>query len=149
MGSRVNLIFILVFFLLICGDVILSQDIPVYEMIGKKISTVVNTYGKPDHRDNSSPPIECLFYQSKYLRMVFVGDKDGIFQAESCRSLNSESSAKSHLRDIISGCIEKSIKVDTLNTEDFKISTTQMRAEVTLFKNSYSNKYEVRIKAGK
>ena len=96
-----------------------------------------------------SPPIECLFYQSKFLRMVFVGSKDGIFQAESCRSLNSNSSAKKHLTDIIAGCIEKGIKVDTLNAEDFKISTTKMRAEITLFKNTYSNKYEVRIKAGK
>ena len=147
MGSRVKLFLLPVFFLLIYSSVIYSQKVPVYEMIGKRVKSVTNTYGKPVHRDKSDPTLECLFYQTKTLRMVFVAGKTGVFQAESTRGLNSSNSAKKHLSAIIAGCIEKGINVDTLNAEDYKISNDKMRAEVTLFQNSYSKKYEVRVKA--
>lgn len=149
MGSRQKITAMFAAFLFIFCSVVNSQNVPVYEMIGKKVNSVINAYGKPAHRDKSDPTLECLFYQTSNLRMVFVSGSEGVFQAESTRSLNSAGSAKNHLDDIIKGCLEKEMKVDTINSEDFKISGDNIRAEITLFKNSYSNKYEVRIKATK
>lgn len=149
MGSRVNQSILPAIFLFVFCSVIYSQSVPVYEMIGKRVSSVTNTYGKPAHSDKSDPTLECMFYQTQTLRMVFVADKDGVFQAESTRSLNSSGSAKSHLDEIIRGCLAKEMTVDTLNAEDFKAVGDNVKAEITLFQNSYSKKYEVRVKATK
>lgn len=128
---------------------IYSQKVPVFEMIGKKINTVINTYGKPQHRDNSNPVMECLFYQSKDLRMVFVGDNEGVYQAESTKPYSSQSSAMANISSLLADCLAKSIKVDTVNEEDFKITGKEFSADVTLFQNASSKKFEVRIKAGR
>ena len=149
MKSRLGFFAILFTFLFIFTSVSYSQSVPVYKMIGKSAKTVTNTYGNPAHRDKSDPLLECMFYQTKNLRMVFVSGKDGVFQAESTRLLNSSNSAKSHLDDILKGCIEAGMEVDTLNPDDYKASSMDARAEITLFKNTYSQKYEVRVKATK
>lgn len=149
MKSKLGFFALLFIFLFISTSVGYSQSVPVYKMIGKSAKAVTNTYGKPIHSDKSDPLLECMFYQTKTLRMVFVAGKDGVFQAESTRLLNSDNSARSHLDDILQGCLAEGMEIDTLNPDDYKVSSSEARAEVTLFKNTYSQKYEVRVKATK
>lgn len=80
--------------LLIIPTSLLAQDKPIYDLIGEKISKVSAAFGKPTYHDKSSPAMECIFYKSKTNRMVFVGNKDGIYQAEMCTTITEQGSAK-------------------------------------------------------
>lgn len=126
-----------------------AQDINVYEMIGEKISTVISKYGKPAHRDQSNPAMECVFYKTKSHQLVFVADPKGVFQAEGCKKYSNLSSAQKELNKIVSNCIRSGYTTDTLNVSEYNIRKKGVKFNLMLFENNYSKKYEVKIKANK
>lgn len=140
------LLFIILFFLFLPSY---AQDINVQEMIGKKLDTVIKTYGKPVHQDRSNPSMECIFYKSNVYQMVFVANQEGVFQAEGSKAFNSNSSAQKALHDLLAKCQSQDYKTDTINVAEFNLNKPGVRMNISVFENTYSKKYEVKVKANK
>ncbi|MBU2491823.1 MAG: hypothetical protein KJ571_04300 [Bacteroidetes bacterium] len=135
--------------LLLIPTSFLAQDKPVYDIIGEKISKVAATYGKPTYHDKSSPEMECIFYKGKTNRMVFVGNKDGIYQAEMCTTITEKSTAKNVFDRIITKSISEGFKADTLNAEVINLKRPGTEMDLSLFNNTYAKQYEINLKAKK
>ena len=141
----------LVFFLLLLlvPASLLAQDKPVYDMIGKKISAVSATYGKPTYHDKSTPEMECIFYKSKTNRMVFVGNKEGIFQAEMCKIITNKQKARGVFDGIVARSISEGFNADTLSTDVINLRRPGTNMDLSLFNNTYAKQYEINLKAKK
>ena len=126
-----------------------AQDLGIYKFIDKPMSQVIQHYGKPAHQDNSNPAMVCAFYQTKTYRYVFVSNQNGVFQVEGNISFSSNSSAASAISKLISELQTEGFESDTVGTGDYNLSGPNVKMDLTLFENSYSKKYEVRIKANK
>ena len=139
----------LFFLLLIIPTSLLAQDKPVYDLIGEKISKVAAAYGKPTYHDKSSPEMECIFYKSKTNRMVFVGNKEGIYQAEMCTTITEQGTAKNVFDRIIARSISEGFKADTLSSEVINLKRPGTEMDMSLFNNTYAKQYEINLKAKK
>lgn len=139
--------FVLMLFVLILPENILSQQTSVCELVGKNMSAVLNQYGKPLHRDRSNPQMDCVFYQTKSARMAFVADKDGVYQIQIDYYYSTKDDADKAMNGFLTECGAKSMKIDTVNVSDFKISKPGVKMNLTLFENSFSKKYEIKFKA--
>ena len=126
-----------------------SQDLELYSMIGKNINTVINTYGKPVHQDRTNPQMECVFYKTKTTQKTFVANTEGVFQAEGSFCYSDLSTARNTLDKIISLSIAKDFRVDTLNTDNFALYGNDTKIDLSIFDNSLSKRYEIKIKAQK
>lgn len=136
-------------FLLICLIPIFSsaQDISVHKFIGKPKSDVIKKYGNPAHQDNSNPDMMCMFYQTKTNRMIFVSDKNGVYQSEATANYNSEAKARKVIDDFITGSIADGFAVDTVSTNDFQLYKTGVKADLQISENKITKKYDVNVKA--
>jgi hypothetical protein len=134
-------------FVFINPQKIISQQTSLCELIGKNMSAVLNQFGKPIHRDQSNPQMDCVFYQNKSARMAFVADKAGVYQIQIDYYYGTKDEAEKAMNGFLSDCGSKSMKIDTVNAGDFKISKPGVRMNLTLFENSFSKKYEVKFKA--
>ena len=139
--------FVLMLFVLLYPENILSQQTSLCELIGKNMNAVISQYGKPLHRDQSNPQMDCVFYQSKSSRMAFIADKQGVYQIQIDYYYSTKSDADKAVNEFISECGAKSMKIDTVNVSDFKISKPGVKMNLTLFENSFSKKYEIKFKA--
>jgi hypothetical protein len=128
---------------------ITAQDLNVHYMIGEKQSVVTQKYGNPVHQDNSSPEMMCMFYQTKTSRLIFVANKEGVYQSEATASYDSETSARKDITDLISGSLSKGFEVDSVSTSDFHLHKHGLRIDVRMTENKLSKKYEVSVKANK
>lgn len=126
-----------------------SQDLNVHFMIGKSKSTVTQKYGKPVHQDNSDPNMICMFYQSKDDRMIFVSNKEGVFQAESYRYFNTEKRARNAIDAVIKKSIAESFVVDTVSLSDFTLHKSGVTADLQMSENKLTKKFDVKVKARK
>ena len=143
--------FIIIIFLFVTNysSQIYSQDLEIYTMIGKNINTVIKTYGKPVHQDRTNPQMECVFYKTKTTQKTFVANTEGVFQAEGSFCFNDLSTARNSLDDIISMSKNQNYSVDTLNTDNFILYGNNSKVELSVFDNSLSKKYELKVKAQK
>ncbi|MCX7798453.1 MAG: hypothetical protein N2249_07500 [Melioribacter sp.] len=126
---------------------IYPQDYNLCEFIGKDSKEIIKKFGKPIYHDKSNPSMECIFYQSKNSRMAFIADQEGVYQIQVDFMYNSEKDAKKALDDFLTECGKKSMKIDTLNSSDFKITGSGVKMSLSLLENTYSKKYEVKFKA--
>ena len=126
-----------------------AQDIKVHEMIGKTVDQVIANYGKPAHQDRSNPAMECVFYKTKKHQIVFVANESGVFQAEGSNYYNSKSSAEKAMSKLIAKCVKGGFTSDTLNVAEFNLHKTGIDMNLSLFENTYSKKYELKVKANK
>ena len=141
---------ILLFSLLpIFTDQINAQDLAVYKMIGKNINEVISKYGKPVHQDRSNPAMECIFYKTKTSQKVFVAGKKIVFQAEGSFCYTNKSKAVEEILNLVSDTEKNGFKVDTLNATEYLLYRNNAKVNLSLFENSFSKKYEVKIKANK
>ena len=140
------LVLILIYFL--SGKVI-AQDINVHNMIGKKIADVVKKYGDPIHQDKSNPEMICMFYKGDNGTMTFVGNDQGVYQAEAYKSFDSEKEARNAVDDFISKSISNSFVCDTVTINDFSISKTGIRASLQINKNQITKKTDINVKSKK
>lgn len=124
-----------------------SQKTSLCDLIGKKVNAVISQYGKPNHHDKSNPSMECVFYQSKTSRMAFIADREGIYQIQVDYYYNSKNDAEKAMNGFMADCYAKSMTIDTLKINDFRISTHGVKMNLTLFENSYTKKHEIKFKA--
>jgi hypothetical protein len=142
--------FFVSFFLICLFPVFLSaQDISVHEFIGKTKSDVIRQYGNPVHQDNGNPDMMCMFYQSKTIRMIFVSNKDGVYQSEATANYNTEAKARSVVDDFIAKSIKNDFAVDTISVNDFQLYKTGIKADLQMSENKITKNYDVSVKANK
>jgi hypothetical protein len=128
---------------------IFAQDIEVHKLIGKSQSDVIKEYGKPVHQDNSNPAMVCMFYKTNANSMIFVSDKDGVYQAEATATYNKEMEARSAIDDFISGSISDGYAVDSVTTSDFHLQKTGVKVDLQISENKLSKKFDIRVKANR
>lgn len=126
-----------------------SQDMAVYKMIGKSINEVISTYGKPVHQDKSNPAMVCIFYKTKTTQKVFVADNKKVFQAEGSFCYTNKTKAMNSLLNLVTDTENKGFTVDTLNSSEYILYRNSAKVNLSLFENTFSNKYEVKVKAQK
>jgi hypothetical protein len=136
-------------YLLICLTPVLlsAQDISVHKFIGKTRNDVIKKYGNPVHQDNSDPNMMCMFYQTKTNRMIFVSDKDGVYQSEATVNYDTEARARNAVDDFISGSIADGFAVDTVSINDFELSKTGVKADLQISENKITKNFDVNVKA--
>lgn len=140
-------VFFALFFLLCLFPILLStQDISVHKYIGKTKADVIKKYGNPVHQDNSNPDMMCMFYQTKTNRMIFVSDKEGIYQSESTTNFSTETEAKTAVDDLIKNSMTDGFTVDSVSVNDFQIHKTGVKADVQMTENKITKSFDVSVK---
>lgn len=127
----------------------ISQNLKVYQIIGKKIDFVISKFGKPAHQDRSNPNMQCIFYKTNNSQSVFVSDNEGVFQAECSYNYSSKSSANVELNNFLTKCKNEGYEIDTINSAEYDLSSSGVKINATLFENNFSKKYEIKVKANK
>lgn len=147
--KRVVYVLSLIFLPLLTREALFAQDIAVCKLIGKSNSEVIKKYGKPIHQDLSNPDMQCLFYQTNDYRLVFVSNKEGVYQAEGELKYSSKGNAGKAISDFLSDCFSDSLRIDTVNANEYNVTGKNFKMNISLFENKLSNKYEVRVKANR
>jgi len=147
--KTIKMFFVSFFLVCLFPVLMIAQDISVHEFIGKSKSDVIKQYGKPVHQDNSNPDMMCMFYQTKTVRMIFVSNKEGIYQSETTVNYSSETNARSAVDDLIKSSIAEGFAVDTVSTNDFQLSKSGVKATLQLSENKISKSFEVSVKANR
>ncbi|MCF8241483.1 MAG: hypothetical protein K9J16_08845 [Melioribacteraceae bacterium] len=139
----------ILFILMLTVPLVTAQDIKVHEMIGKPMNDVFKRFGKPVHQDKSNPAMHCVFYKSSTRQIVFVADKQGVYQAELTEAYGAEQKANDAIKNLLDECINQDCRVDTVNAAEFNLKGHGVKFNISLFQNSYSKKYEIRVKANR
>jgi hypothetical protein len=126
-----------------------AQDINVHKYIGKSKSEVIKKYGDPIHQDNSNPAMVCMFYKSSSGSMIFVSDKEGVYQSEASETYDKENVARSSINAFISGSVSDGFTVDSVTTSDFHLQKTGVKVDLQISENKLTKKYEIKVKANK
>lgn len=141
-------IFFVAFFLIsLVPGLLTAQDISVHKFIGKPKSDVIKKYGNPAHQDNSNPDMMCMFYQTKTNRMIFVSDKNGVYQSESTANFNSETSARKAVDELIKNSVADGFAVDTVSANDFQLHKTGVKTDLQISENKITKNFDVSVKA--
>lgn len=140
--------FFVAFFLIsLVPGLLTAQDISVHKFIGKPKSDVIKKYGSPAHQDNSNPDMMCMFYQTKTNRMIFVSDKNGVYQSESTANFNSETSARKAVDELIKNSVADGFAVDTVSANDFQLHKTGVKTDLQISENKITKNFDVSVKA--
>jgi len=143
-------VFFVSFFLMCLIPALVSaQDISVHKFIGKTKADVIKKYGNPVHQDNSNPDMMCMFYQTKTNRMIFVSNKEGVYQSESNANFSSETGARKAVDELIQNSVADGFAVDTVSVNDFQIHKTGVKADVQMTENKITKNFDVSVKAHK
>ena len=138
-------------FFLMCLFPIMSsaQDISVHKFIGKSKSDVIKEYGSPVHQDNSNPDMMCMFYQTKSNRMIFVSNKEGVYQSEATTNYSSETDARTTVDVLIKNSLVDGFAVDTVSVNDFQLHKTGVKTDLQITENKITKNFDVSVKAHK
>lgn len=147
--KTIKMFFVLFFLVYLFPVLLIAQDISVHEFIGKTKSDVIKQYGNPVHQDNSNPDMMCMFYQTKTNRMIFVSDKEGIYQSESTTNFSSEIGAKTAVDELIKNSLTDGFAVDSVSINDFQIHRTGVKVDVQITENKITKNFDVSVKAHK
>jgi len=147
--KTIKMFFVLVFLICLFPVLLIAQDISVHEFIGKSKSAVIKQYGNPAHQDNSNPDMMCMFYQTKTTRMIFVSNKEGVYQSEATINYETEAKARASLDDCIKSSVTEGFKVDTVSVNDFQLYRPGVKADLQMAENKISKTYDVSVKARK
>ncbi len=149
MNARVKfLIYIIITFLFLTGSV-LSQNIPIYEILGKSTDYVLKTFGKPKKSDKSNPNMECLFYRKANRRMVFVANHGTVFQAQVHLSYKSKKTADSEFKKLCKDCEKNGFSKSKIDNNTILYKRSGAKLKVTMFFNPSKKKYEISLEAQK
>lgn len=144
-----KMFFVTFFLICLIPSLLTAQDISVHKFIGKPKSDVIKKYGNPAHQDNSNPDMMCMFYQTKTNRMIFVSNKDGVYQSESTANFSTEAGARKAVDDLIKNSVADGFAVDTVSANDFQLHKTGVKADVQMTENKISKNFDVSVKARK
>lgn len=147
--KTIKMFFVSFFLVCLFPVLLIAQDISVQYLIGKSKSDVIKKYGNPAHQDNSDPNMMCMFYQTKTLRMIFVSNKEGIFQSEATANFDSETKARSIVDDCITLSVKNGFAVDTVSTNDFELYKKGIKAVLQVSENKITKSFDVSVKANK
>ncbi len=126
-----------------------TQNLDVHLMLGKRIDQVISKYGKPNHQDRSNKSMECVFYKTKTHQTVFVSNENGVYQSEGSYCFDTQSAALKSMSNLIDECKTYGFEIDTLNSQEYNVFTSEVKLNASLFENTLSKKYEVKIKANR
>ena len=144
-----NYFFVSFFLMCLIPTLLSAQDISVHKFIGKTKSEVIKKYGNPVHQDNSNPDMMCMFYQTKTNRMIFVANKDGVYQSEATVNYDSEANARKAINDLMKNSIADGFAVDSISVNDFQIHKPGVKADVQMTENKITRNFDVSVKAHK
>jgi len=144
-----NCFFVSFFLMCLMPAFLAAQDISVHKFIGKSKAEVIKKYGNPAHQDNSNPDMMCMFYQTKTSRMIFVSDKDGVYQSESTANFSSEAGARKAVDELIKNSVADGFAVDTVSTNDFQLHKTGVKTDLQISENKITKNFDVSVKAHK
>lgn len=144
-----NCFFVSFFLFCLIPYLLSAQDISVHYFIGKPKSDVIKQYGNPVHQDNSNPEMMCMFYQTKTNRMIFVSNKEGVYQSEASANYDSETKARSVLESIIKNSKADGFAVDSISANDYQLHKTGVKADLQLSENKITKNFDVSMKARK
>lgn len=144
-----NFFFVSFFLMCLFPVLLFAQDISVHKFIGKTKADVIKKYGNPAHQDNSNPDMMCMFYQTKTNRMIFVSNKDGVYQSEATNNYSLEANARTAVDDLIKNSVADGFAVDTVSVNDFQIHKTGVKADVQMTGNKITKNFDVSVKAHK
>jgi hypothetical protein len=147
--KMLRVLYLIVFAVIINYAYIYAQDIEIHYLIGKKQNDVTKKYGNPVHKDNSNSDMVCLFYNNPNGTMVFVSDKQGVYQAEANVAYNTETDARNVIDHFIQASISNEFQTDTVTINDFKLHITGVNVELHIAENKINKKFEVRVKANR
>ncbi|OGU64478.1 MAG: hypothetical protein A2W30_05515 [Ignavibacteria bacterium RBG_16_36_9] len=143
-------VFYLILLSLLCNAFIMqAQDINVHFLIGKKQSEVIKKYGSPAHRDDSNPDMLCMFYKNKLNTMIFVSNKDGVYQSEASKTYETKNDAIKELDVCIAGSLSNGFAIDSVTASDFRLRKKGVKSDLQMIENKLSDKFEIRVKANK
>ena len=144
-----NCFFVTFFLICLIPPFLIAQDINVHKFIGKTKSDVIKKYGNPAHQDNSNPDMMCMFYQTKTNRMIFVSDKNGVYQSQSTANFSSEAGARKAVDELIKNSVADGFAVDTVSTNDFQLHKTGVKTDLQISENKITKNFDVSVKARK
>jgi threonine dehydratase len=91
----------------------------------------------------------CMFYQTKTNRMIFVSNKEGVFQSEATANYDSEKKARNVVDDSIAGSVKNGFAVDTVSVNDFELYKKGVKAVLQVSENKITKNFDVSVKANK
>jgi hypothetical protein len=142
-----NCFFVPFFLMCLIPVLLFAQDISVHKFIGKTKADVIKKYGNPVHQDNSNPDMMCMFYQTKTNRMIFVSDKNSVYQSEATVNYDTEAKARKVVDDFITNSLADGFAVDTVSANDFQLHKTGVKADLQIVENKITKKFDVSVKA--
>src|SRR4030066_811589 len=142
-----NCFFVSFFLMCLMPAFLAAQDISVHKFIGKSKAEVIKKYGNPAHQDNSNPDMMCMFYQTKTNRMIFVSNKDGVYQSECTANFSSEAGARKAVDELIKNSVADGFAVDTVSTNDFQLHKNGVKTELQISENKITKNFDVSVKA--
>lgn len=77
----------------------------------------------------------CMFYKSKTGSMIFVSDKQSVYQIEATKIFNTESEARKNIDSFISKALEDNFSVDTVSVSDFQLHRTGAKLDLQYYEN--------------
>ena len=89
----------------------------------------------------------CMFYQDKTTRMIFVSDKDGVYQSEATVNYSKETSARNAVDKFIINSVADGFEVDTVTTNDFEVHRKGVKTDLQLSENKIAQNFVVSVKA--
>jgi len=144
-----KMFFVTFFLICLIPGLLTAQDISVHKFIGKTKADVIKKYGNPVHQDNSNPDMMCMFYQTKTNRMIFVSNKEGVYQSEATVNYDSEANARKAIDDLMKNSIADGFAVDSISVNDFQIHKPGVKADVQMTENKITKNFDVSVKAHK
>jgi hypothetical protein len=147
--KTIKMFFVSFFLVCLFPVLLIAQDISVQYLIGKSKSDVIKKYGNPAHQDNSDPNMMCMFYQTKTTRMIFVSNKEGIYQSEATINYGTEAKTRNVVDDCIRSSLADGFKVDTVSVNDFQLYKSGIKASLQVSENKITKSFDVSVKANK
>ncbi len=147
---KTKIVFLDSFFLIfMLPALLIGQDISVHKFMGKTNADVITKYGNPVHQDFSNPDMNCMFYQTKTNRMIFVAGKEGIYQSEATVTYDSETKARNVFSEFISESRADGFETDSISANVFQLNKTGVKVDIQLFENKITKTFDVSVKAHK
>jgi hypothetical protein len=88
-----------------------------------------------------------MFYQTSTNRMIFVSDKNGVYQSEATQNYSNEAKARNAVDEFISSSVADGFAVDTVTINDFELSKTGVKADLQISENKITKNFDVNVKA--
>lgn len=144
-----QIIYLVLLLVYLLSSELIAQDINVQNAIGKTLNEIIKKYGEPIHQDKSNPDMVCIFYKGSNGTMSLVSNNNGVYQAETNKSFNSEKEARKDIDECISSAISTGFICDTVSIDDFQLSKTGVKSTLQINYNKITKKTDVHAKAMK